>query len=131
MSILRELERRLVLPLRFLVHHRKDCRELRQKCKVCGQSDGFNFNVSDDVWKNVVPKRFQNRVVCLRCFDEFAAQKGMDYTGAITQLSFAGVQASFDVITLSKTGIDKSAYLNNKSRSINLESQESERDDIR
>ena len=66
-----------------------------QTCKNCGVRDGLNFNVSDSVWLKVVPKRLQNRVVCLACFDDFAARKGVDYRRNLRVLYFAGRQASF------------------------------------
>lgn len=56
----------------------------------------FNFNVSDSVWLKVVPKRLHNRVVCLACFDGFAAQRGIDYRRNLRVLYFAGRQASFE-----------------------------------
>ena len=38
MNILREIERYVVLPFRFLRAHGRDCVAQKQKCKVCGQS---------------------------------------------------------------------------------------------
>jgi hypothetical protein len=96
-NILREIERYVVLPFRFLLVHGRDCVAQKQKCKVCGQADGLNFKVRDDIWALVVPKRWQNRVVCLRCFDQFAYEKGIDYTPFLTNLCFAGTQASFEL----------------------------------
>ena len=97
MNILREIERYVVLPFRFLLAHGRDCVAQKQKCKVCGQADGLNFKVRDDIWALVVPKRWQNRVVCLRCFDQFAYRKGVDYVPFLTDLCFAGTQASFEL----------------------------------
>ena len=67
----------------------------RQTCRVCDCSDKFDFHVSDDLWKRVVPRRFQKSVVCLDCFDDFACVKKIDYTGAIDVLHFAGDCAIF------------------------------------
>ena len=97
MNILREIERYVVLPFRFLLAHGRDCVAQKQKCKVCGQADGLNFKVRDDIWALVVPKRWQNRVVCLRCFDRFAYKKGMDYVPFLTDLCFFGTQTSFEL----------------------------------
>jgi len=67
-----------------------------QRCKVCGKRDKFNFSVPDEVWKAVVPKPFQNRVVCLACFDAFASMRGIDYADAIrSEVYFEGDKASF------------------------------------
>jgi hypothetical protein len=68
----------------------------RQSCKNCGVRNGVNFHVSDSVWKSVVPKRLLARVVCLACFDAFAARRGVDYRRNIRVLYFAGRQASFE-----------------------------------
>lgn len=96
-SWLRDLERYLILPFRFLKVHWSDCRQLRQKCKVCGQADGFSFHVPDEVWKTVVPERWQDRVVCLRCFDAFAKQKEVDYSTSLQVLCFAGDKETFEL----------------------------------
>src|SRR5512144_2474496 len=47
----------------------------RQRCHVCRCEDKFNFNVSDKLWREIVPLEFQNKVVCLPCFDELAREK--------------------------------------------------------
>ena len=71
----------------------------QQTCKVCGRPDKFNFDVPDDIWAAIVPAAFRDRVVCLSCFDEFAAIKGTDYTAHIKQLYFAGEHVSFQFET--------------------------------
>ena len=73
----------------------------RQTCKVCGRPDKFDFTVPDDVWRRVVPPSFQNRVVCLYCFDDFAREAGESYADAISTLYFAGDSA---VLTFQTVG---------------------------
>ncbi len=68
---------------------------MEQSCKKCGVRDGLNFNVSDSTWEKVVPKRLRRRVLCLACFDSFAARRGVDYRRSLRVLYFAGRQASF------------------------------------
>lgn len=68
----------------------------RQRCKVCWNADGFNFHVPDEVWRAVVPPELQQLVVCLRCFDDFAQEKGVDYGGHLQTLYFAGGQVAFE-----------------------------------
>lgn len=85
---LRDLERYFVLPFRFLRAHWRDCRQQRQKCKVCGQADGFDFHVPDEIWEAAVPARWRNRVVCLRCFSAFAREAGVDWKGHLKALYF-------------------------------------------
>ena len=67
----------------------------RQTCRVCKCKDKFNFHVADEIWQTVVPIQFQNRVVCLSCFDEFARERKIDYSDSFQVLYFAGDQATF------------------------------------
>jgi hypothetical protein len=73
-------------------------------CKVCGCVDKFDFNVPDDVWKEVVPNTHLHDVVCLKCFDEFAFEKGVNYAESIDTLYFAGNQAAFEFQAVSAQG---------------------------
>ncbi len=62
-----------------------------QRCKVCEKRDKFDFHVADEVWAQVVPEPYRNRVVCLGCFDAFASQKGVRFAGAMLNgMTFAG-----------------------------------------
>ena len=67
-----------------------------QRCKMCGRADGFNFNVPDDLWEQVVPPILRDHVVCLPCFDHLASARGIDYADLIDPcVHFAGQAASF------------------------------------
>jgi hypothetical protein len=77
----------------------------QQTCKVCGCVDKFDFHVPDDLWKSVVPVEYQNRVVCLPCFDQFAFKKLIDYSDSLQVLYFAGDQASFKFQTVSSASV--------------------------
>jgi len=90
------VEHFIILPSRWFRVHRRAWRELQQKCKVCGCRDKFNFNVPDEVWEKVVPPKFQNRVVCLACFDDFAKEKEVDYSTSLESLYFAGDRVTFE-----------------------------------
>lgn len=68
----------------------------RQTCKACGRPDKFNFNVSDATWAAVVPARLRSRVVCLYCFDGFAARRGVAYADEMHEVWFAGDRAVFE-----------------------------------
>ena len=59
---------------------------MQQTCKVCGAPDKLNFCVPDAMWAAVVPPPCLNGVVCLYCFDEFAADRGIDYAAAVTEV---------------------------------------------
>lgn len=69
---------------------------LGQRCKACWQRDKFNFDMPDEIWEAVVPRRLQNRVVCLACFDEFARRKGIDYAPYLKNVLFIGDRAMFN-----------------------------------
>ena len=43
--------------------------------KVCHRIDKFDFFVPDEIWESIVPKEYQDHIVCLSCFDEFAKSK--------------------------------------------------------
>jgi hypothetical protein len=66
----------------------------RQQCSVCRCEEKFNFHVLDEVWKDAVPEQYQNRVVCLACFDDFARRYNVDYSDSINELYFAGDKAT-------------------------------------
>jgi len=84
-----------ILPARWFRVHYRAWWDLQQKCKVCGCRDKFDFYVPDYIWQRVVPSLYQNRVVCLACFDDFAQKKGVDYSTSLERLYFAGDRASF------------------------------------
>ncbi len=79
----------------LLFTHEKPAESQRQTCKVCGCSDKFDYHLSDDLWRKVVPRRYQKSVVCLDCFDDLAFEKKIDYAGSIDVLHFAGDRAVF------------------------------------
>jgi hypothetical protein len=77
----------------------------QQICKVCGRPDKFNFHVPDDIWDEVIPQKFRNKVVCLCCFDELAHSKGIKYHNHLdNELYFAGKQAIFIFNIATKLG---------------------------
>ena len=64
----------------------------RQRCQVCRCEDKFNFNVSDELWREIVPLEFQNKVVCLPCFDELAREKNKEYAHSIACFTLPGAK---------------------------------------
>ena len=67
-----------------------------QTCKVCGRRDKFDFTVPDGLWKAVVGPEFDNRVVCLPCFDDLASERGIDYSQHLHAVYFSGEKAAFE-----------------------------------
>ena len=68
----------------------------QQTCKMCGQPEKFDFRVPDDVWRAVVPLPFQNYAICLYCFDEESAAKGIPFAADLKYVCFAGRAASVE-----------------------------------
>lgn len=89
------IEHYVILPFRWIRVHRRNWKTLQQRCKVCGNRDKFDFHVNDEVWKVVVPKKYQNRVVCLACFDDFVEKSGIDSAIPLEIICFAGRRISF------------------------------------
>jgi hypothetical protein len=71
--------------------------QLQQTCKSCHCIDKFNFHVPDYLWERVVPENLQNCVVCLECFDGFAADKELPYTHVLDTVYFAGEKAQMEL----------------------------------
>jgi len=68
----------------------------RQKCRICGCEEKFNFHVPDEIWKKAVPAEHRNQVICLSCFDSFARKENIAYSEEITDLLFAGDKAAVE-----------------------------------
>lgn len=84
------IEHFVILPLRWYKINIRNWCEMRQRCKICGCADKFNFHIEDSVWTQIVPVSYQNRVICLSCFDDLAKKKGVDYSTSLKTLLFAG-----------------------------------------
>ena len=84
---------------------------MQQTCKMCGQPEKFDFHVPDEVWRSVVPPEYQTLAVCLYCFDEEAAAKGVDFTAALTELCFAGRAVSLGFKITRAVGVVDQAQL--------------------
>lgn len=51
---------------------------LHEICKVCGRKNVAGFRVTNEMWKRVTGKT--TGVLCINCFDDLAAEKGIDWT---------------------------------------------------
>lgn len=60
-----------------------------ENCRNCGAQNRLGFNVPDELWREIVPPELQDHCLCLNCFDGFAEEKGVDYSGEI-ELFWAG-----------------------------------------
>jgi len=95
MPLAKWIEHFIILPIRWYKTNINNWRELRQRCKICGCADKFDFDIEVSVWKQVVPIEYQNRVVCFSCFDDFAKKKEVDYSTSLEALYFAGDKNGF------------------------------------
>lgn len=71
--------------------------KLQQTCKVCGRLDKFDYNVPNHIWRQVVPKKYLNNVVCLACFDDFATQNDIDIHDSLHVFYFAGSRVALEL----------------------------------
>ena len=67
---------------------------MQQTCKMCGQPEKIDFHVPDEIWAAVVPAEFRQLAVCLYCFDDEAAAKGVRYAATLEGVCFAGRAAT-------------------------------------
>ena len=74
---------------------------LRQACCCCGVCDHIDFRVTDAAWAAVVPSQFDGAHICLRCFDALAAERGVDYAAALSELYFVGDAACISFLPIS------------------------------
>lgn len=51
----------------------------RERCKCCQRFNPVGFDVPESIWLNVAPEEFQNKVLCIMCFDMFAAEKNIQW----------------------------------------------------
>lgn len=63
---------------------------LTQPCEICGKRPAFDYRVSDEFWRFVVPNIFRRGVVCLPCLDGMAAAQGLDVSAHLEQVQFCG-----------------------------------------
>lgn len=77
----------------------------RQRCRLCGRPDKFDFTLPLEIWRATVPAPFSNGVVCLFCFDGLAEMRGVDYAAHLTSLYFAGDRAAFEFKTIGAVSI--------------------------
>lgn len=85
----------IILPIRWYRSHIRVWGSGNQRCKVCGQTTGYCFQVPNDVWAAVVPRRWVGLVVCLWCFDRFAKEREVDYSTSLSDMIFIGEKGNF------------------------------------
>ena len=47
----------------------------REICKICFRANPVGFSVPDEIWKDAIPSRHWDDVVCISCFARLADEK--------------------------------------------------------
>jgi hypothetical protein len=67
------------------------CDGLELPCAVCHKHTDFDYTVTDAFWNTVVPVSMRRDVICLRCLDGMACEKGMDLSRNLLRVQYTGV----------------------------------------
>ncbi len=60
-------------------------------CAIClAHPVKFDFAVTDELWRMVVPEQPRRGVVCLPCYNRLATEKGIDWANGLEQVQFTG-----------------------------------------
>lgn len=60
-------------------------------CAMCGKGKiQFDYTVTDELWRDVVPVEMRLGVICLPCLDKLAKENGADLGANIISLQFTG-----------------------------------------
>jgi len=60
-------------------------------CAVCGREKiQFDYTVTDELWRDIVPAKMRLGVVCLPCLDKLTKERGADLGANIICLQFTG-----------------------------------------
>ena len=61
-----------------------------QTCKKCFREQRFEFFIKDEIW-NMLPKMWQNHVLCFECFLEELEKSAPDKRLSLNDFYFLGV----------------------------------------
>lgn len=59
-------------------------------CQGCGEVPNFDYHITDDKWRELVPGIERLGVICLPCLDRISAAKGIDFADALEDVQFTG-----------------------------------------
>ena len=60
-------------------------------CAICGEHTNWDYEVSNELWKDVVPDEHQRGVICLDCLDKLAKQNGYFLGNHLIQVQYTGL----------------------------------------
>lgn len=70
---------------------------LVSKCQCCGHIPYIDYTVTDDFWNEVVPPKMKLCVICLKCLDEIATEKGKDISEYLLRVQFTGKMKTIEM----------------------------------
>ena len=63
---------------------------LTLRCKICNKIPCFDYTVTDDSWRLIVPPKHRLDVICLKCFDVLANRAGIKVGDVLSVVQFTG-----------------------------------------
>lgn len=63
---------------------------LTLECYYCGRVPSFDYTVSDECWRSIVPEEARTGVVCLPCLESQASAKGLEVAPHLESVQFVG-----------------------------------------
>lgn len=58
---------------------------LAMRCPFCGRVPVIDYQVTDEVWREVAPQEHRTDVICIDCFVELARESQIDISRAFEQ----------------------------------------------
>ena len=51
----------------------------REICKCCGRINPLGFHVTNHIWRESVPSYYEDDILCIICFAQFADENGIEW----------------------------------------------------
>lgn len=75
-------------------------------CSICNQKPHFDYTVSDDFWKSIVPEDLQLGVICLPCLDKLAEDKNESISFQLKKIQYTGINKTIVFEPVKAYGFD-------------------------
>lgn len=60
-------------------------------CGICDNHTDFDYNVTRELWEDVVPDELKRGVLCLRCLDKLAKENGYFLGNHLNNVQYTGI----------------------------------------
>ena len=67
-------------------------------CGRCKNHTDFDYTITDELWKEIVPQHLKLGVICLSCLDTMATEKGIDISNFLERVQFTGTKKTIELI---------------------------------